>query len=525
MSSSGVTLDQGYPNGKIPVTIPSTAAKFGGAIVTGVYLQVTGTGSVHSGITATVVSETAIAPASITATGTIVAGTAYGFTLNVSTSNPAVPIVLNPSVVIAGGTLLPGATATVTGPGTLATSITPLQIVVADPTPTPAPNSTPSPTPAPIAQTHLLSGDYLGGYWGTKSITWSAAAPYINWATTSTADASNIAATGIKTMLYTIPNRTQSGDPMYTTDETTFAHDCNGNRITDVFNGITQYVMNVPSSSLWTLYHNITTSQIGSAHFDAVFQDDAGPLPEYNISPLPCSYSDSAWETGGGSLSSAAPRPVIINGLSSLNGHDVSPTIAMVGSNANTIGGNFEHCYSDNTQPKDAGWFWTAVENSELQIAAQHKLFFCMLRDTSSATTQTDERMYALASFLLTYDPSTSVIWEEFATATGFHAMPEQALVPLDPIAAQPTSVTSLAMSGGAYGREYQHCYIAGKFVSSCAVAVNPNPAATATFPFPQYTHTLVLNGSGVLDGGSIATNGAAAPTTMPALSAYVVFP
>ncbi len=524
LRTGGITLDQGLPNGKIPVMLPSTAAHFGGAIVTGAYLQVTGTGSVHSGITATAYSETASAPTSTTQTGTIVDATSYGFTLNVSAAYPAVPIVLNSSVVVAGGPLLPGATATVTGAGTLAASITPLQIVVNDPTPTPAPNATLAPTPAPISQKHLLSGDYLAGYWGTKTVPYATAAQYLNWATTSVADANGISTAGIKTMLYSIPNRTQAGDPMNTTDETTYAHDCAGHRITDNYNGITQYVMNVESPSLQTLYTKTLTSQIGSAHFDAIFEDDAGPLPEYGFTTLPCSYSTPAWETGGAAIAAAAPAPVVLNGLSALSGQGVSPVTNMV-ADANTSGGNFEHCYTDNSQPFSTSWYWTAIENSEIDVNYYHKMFFCMLRNTNTASTQTAERIYALASFLLTYQPSTSIIWEEFATPSGLHVMPEQSLVPLSPVVAQPGNVSALQHSGGAYGREYKQCFINGTYVSACAVAVNPNPAATAIFPYPQYTHTLVLNGNGVLDGGTMATNGAAAPTYMPPLSAYVVFP
>lgn len=521
--TGGVTLDQGYPNGKIPVMINAATLQIGTG-ATGMIAQVTGSGSVHTGITATVITWWSAAPSSVTLTGTIASATSYGFTLNVDATHPAVPVILSPSVVVAGGTLQTGSRAQVYGPGAIAESITPVQIIVTNPTPAPLPNVTPSPTPGPIAQKHLLTADYLGGYYGSHSIAWSTAAHYLNWASTNQVDANAISGAGIKTMYYTNPNRTQSTDPMFTSDETTFAHDCNNNRITTTFNGITQYVMDVRSASLAKLYHDTIASKIAGAHFDAVFQDDDGLLGAYAISPLPCNYTDSAWTSGSAAVGSAAPAPVIFNGLSSLNGHNVSASVPWV-NNANTLGGNFEHCYSDDAQAKQSAWMWQAVENTELAVAARKALFICMLRDTSDAATQTDARLYALASFLLTYDPGTSMLWEGFGTPSGFHVMPESQLVVLNPKTSTPSDISGLLTSSGVYGREYSSCYIAGAFVGPCAVAVNSDPSLSHAFPYPQYTHSLTISGSGIVDGGSIATNGPAAPTYMPATSAVIAFP
>jgi len=56
-------------------------------------------------------------------------------------------------------------------------------------------------------------------------------------------------------------------------------------------------------------------------------------------------------------------------------------------------------------------------------------------------------------------------------------------------------------------------------------VVVNPDTQFSHTFPFPQYTHTLVLSGSGTIDGGTMSTNGAAPPTTLGPSQAAIVFP
>jgi hypothetical protein len=146
------------------------------------------------------------------------------------------------------------------------------------------------------------------------------------------------------------------------------------------------------------------------------------------------------------------------------------------------------------------------------------------MRNLNSASGQTDARLYALASFLLTYDPSTSVLWEQFATPSGFHVEPESQLVVLDPLTATPSSVGSLQQAGGAYGRQYGQCYLAGNFVGPCAVVVNPT-SSTLAFPFPQYAHTLVLSGGGILDGGTVAANGPAPPQSLAPEEAAIVFP
>ena len=524
-TTGGWTLQQAYPSGKLPIYQGANATVINGPIATGSYVTITGTGSVHASVTGLLITVGTAAPSTVTAKGTIVGQTPYGFTLDVDSAHAAVPIALNKSVVIAGGVLAPGSQATVTGPGSISSAITPVQVVVVNPTPTPAPNQTPSPTPGPISQKHVLTSDYLGGYYGTSSIAWSAAAPYLNWASTNQADANAISAAGIKTMYYTNPNRILSTDPMYTSNESEYAHDCSGDRVTIAFNGNTEYVTNPEWSGLPALFASTIKGKIGSAHFDALFADNSGSLNGVQgISAMPCGYSDTAWIAGEASVFADAPAPIIFNGLSGFNGNGLSLTIPLT-TDANDIGGTFEHCFSDDAQPEYGNWVWVNTENTQLQVTAGNRIFLCMAVNSGTASSSNAARMYTLASFLMTYDPAYSVLWESFATPSGFHVLPETAIVPLDPVVAQPSDVSALQISGGAYGREYRHCYIAGKFVGPCAIAVNPDEVLSHPFPFPQYTHTLVLNGNDVLEGGTIATNGPAAPTEMPPLGSAIVFP
>ncbi len=489
-----------------------------GTPAVGQHVQATGSGS-NTDFLGTFVSFSGDAPPSVTVSGVAQAATSYGFTLNVSSANPAVPIVLNNVTVVGGAQLMTGSTVKVTGTGSLGSSVLAQQIVVS------APIIAATPTPSPISQTHLLTADYLGSPYGTTSVSWATAARYLTWAQVTTANANAVSSAGIKTQYYADPNTTANdGDPLYSSNEATFAHDCKGNRISWAYDNVTMYQMEIDNTALQTSFANLISYAVGRAHFDAIFEDESGPLTGYSRPALPCDYTDAAWLSYGQAINQISPVPVIFNGLSSLNGESPSLSIGLLNS-SNTIGGNYEHCYSDASPAKETGWLWQAVENTELQVTAANKIFECQTRNLNAANTEIDARLYALASFLLTYNPATSVLWEQYATPSGLHVLPESQLVLLAPKVATPSNVSSLAQTGGTYGREYGQCFYAGNFVGPCAVIVNPDPASPHPFPFPQYTHSLVISGSGVLDGGNVATNGPPPPLSLPAGEAEIVFP
>ncbi|HEY1975357.1 MAG TPA: putative glycoside hydrolase [Candidatus Baltobacteraceae bacterium] len=514
--TGGFLLNPTGSAGYMHVYTSSSTSYTTGAPSVGLYVQATGTGP-NTGFTGSYVTLYTSAPSSVTVSGAVVAATPYGFTLNAGSSYPAVPIVMNGLTVVAGAQLTAGSVVKVTGMGDAGAAVVAQQVVVS------APVTAATPTPAPIAQKHVLTGDYLGAPYGTTAVAWSAAAPYLNWAQVNSQNATAISAAGIKTQAYSDPNTTSNaGDNLFTSDESTFAHDCSGNRISYPYDNVTMYQMNVGSASMQTLFANSVAHTQALGHFDAVFEDNAGPLVGQNV--LPCNYSDAQWLQYGLALNQVSPAPVIFNGLSNLNGHDVSLSLGLL-SSSNTMGGNFEHCYSDTATPKMGGWLWQATENTEIDVAARNKLFECMLRNATAASSSTDARTYALASFLLTYNPATSILWEEFATPSGLHVEPESQLVLLEPKVAAPASVASLQQTGGTYGREYGQCFYAGKFVGPCAVVVNPDVASSHPFPYPQYTHTLVLSGGGILDGGTVSMTGGPPPVSLPASEAAIVFP
>jgi hypothetical protein len=280
---------------------------------------------------------------------------------------------------------------------------------------------------------------------------------------------------------------------------------------------------------LQSAYAELVNTEISGQQYNAIWQDDSGPLSEMvdvAFTPsLPCNYTDSAWIAGDIALANAAPIPVIFNGLNEFDGESPSESLGLLAS-SNTIGGNFEGCYTTNSSPPThLGWQWIAEENTELDVNAQGKMFSCMEQNTSDASANTASRIYGYASFLLTYNPTLDVLWEEFTTPSGLHAFPEEQLVALDPAVATPSSVSGLALSGGSYGRIYNECFVAGKFVGACAVAMNPTEGTTAAFPFPQFTHTLTLSGYGVLDGGTMSTQGPAPPEYLTQGQAVIAFP
>jgi hypothetical protein len=334
-----------------------------------------------------------------------------------------------------------------------------------------------------------------------------------------------VSATGIKTQYYidpalTIANR---GDQLYTGDESTFAHDCLGNRVTVPYHSLVEDLMALDQASMQAVFERWVDRVTSVAHYDALFEDDADLPSEYlRFHAMPCNYSDAQWLRALDGLNHESPIPVIVGGLNASKRPAPSAVIALLSSDK-TLGENYEHCYASDSRPKLTGTIWQATENSELAVARAHKLFQCTARDNSPAGASIDERIYVYASFLLTYDPATSVIWEEYTTPSRFRVEPESALVPLSPAHSSPSDISGLQTSGGSYAREYDRCYLAARFTGPCAVVVNPDDV-TRPFPLSHYRHTLMLQGGGVLDGGTVSADGPPPPPTVPAASAVIAF-
>ncbi len=365
------------------------------------------------------------------------------------------------------------------------------------------------------APTHVQTADYFGGYAGTHDVAPAVAARWLTWAETNVADSPRMRALGVKTLLYTDPNRQISGEPLYTADESSFAHDCGGQRIATLRSG--QYLMDPHSPAMTRLWKAHVRSYSADGHFDAIFEDDADDLAYTR--GVPCRYDAAAWLSATNAMQRALGYPVVYNGLANFTDRTVSPAIGL---NATAIGGMMEECYAVSpSRPKSSGDAWYVTEATELAMARAGKLFFCYGNDTTAADASLDARLYVYASFLLSYDPATSVLWEYYQGPARFHVMPEAQLVPMQPrVTAQRVDDLSVA---GTYQRAFGACYLAGRDQGPCVVAVNPSQTARP-LALPGYRRTLVLGGGSVIEGGTARVEMRPPPAQLDPLSATIAF-
>ena len=366
-------------------------------------------------------------------------------------------------------------------------------------------------------QAHQLTELYVAD--GAPRISWMQMAPWLTWSTATVAQSYILHSLGVKTEFYTDPNRVAPGDRLYTNDESTFAHDCAGHRITFPQKP-GRFLMDPHSRALAGLWKKWVDGVGGQ--FDAVYEDSADIVVGVT-NMLPCHFNQDDWTAATNSMDRVLNRPIIYNGLGELTDDEgqwsSSPSIGL---NKTSIGGFMEGCYSNaGSDAKPHEKVWSAMENSEIQMAAAEKLFTCRGLNETPAAQAIPLRMYMDASLLLTYDPSRTIIAEKFPTPSGFDIDPEVEFVPLDPVVGEPTDIGALLQLGGTYGRQYKSCYLFGVSVGKCAIVVNSDRSASKSFPWPgTYKHTLTLHGGGLLDGGTVFGNGSAPPQSVRAETA-----
>ena len=389
--------------------------------------------------------------------------------------------------------------------------------------------------------THILSYTFFGVNGvpkGEPTVDVNSAAKWTSWAMSNVAMSRQLSAAGIKTIFYTDPNRVAPRDKMlYTSDESEFAHDCSGHRIS-VTKGEERYLTDPTSPSSKQAWKAFIDSWMRSGHFDAVFDDTAGSIG--SLSGLPCNFDEGKWLDEHVDFVESAGAPMLLNALGDGDlprqgkgpsaTYSMSPIVQVVARAKNAIGGTFEDCYASPSHPSNkggdvtAGSYWEQTENTELAVARLGKIFVCNQRAKHETMDQAiNARTYAEASLLLTYDLKTTMVRTQFVSPSWFNLGPEIELVALNPVVQTPQTIDSLRQSGGTFGREYRSCYIAGAFVGPCAAVVNPIIGGSRPFPFSGYTHTMVLQGAGILDGGTITANGPA-PGSVGALTGVVAF-
>lgn len=401
--------------------------------------------------------------------------------------------------------------------------------------PAPTPPSAPVPgAPAAAPETssvpnHVMTGAEVAGYKGT-TVAPTRLAPYLTWAENpSEENAPSVKSAGLKISVYTNPNREYPCDgcswlyPLTQQNPQVYAKDCSGNLIRVAF-GTGEGFLTDPRVPLMTdlFRQEIAHAQsITAVTWDAFYEDDTDTA-SYTLNGLPCNYSKSAWTAASLRQTAAQNVPIIINGLN--NGISELPFVDL----PNVIGGMWEACYS-----YPAGGYygnpnegavplpdWSITENMEIALAQRGKLFWCAAQASDSAY-----RIFEYASFMLTYSQSSSLLQTDHPTPSNFPVFPETQLVATNPVVATPNDVSALQVTPEVYAREYRACYQAGQSIGPCAFVVNPG---TDSHPWPygtKYGHTIVLRGGGVLESGSMSTNGPSPPTTLPAGSAVIAFP
>jgi hypothetical protein len=345
---------------------------------------------------------------------------------------------------------------------------------------------------------------------GGQNVSASQVAPYLSWASNAGTYVSTLAASGVKSYYYTDGTTEASctgcsylwndlqANPQY------IARDCSGN-IQHVWSDQGQEWVNVAQSGWWSFWQQEVEHaySVAGPTLAAVFSDN-------NIAPdssqLPCGVSAAQYTAATASMFASTSRPVIFNGLSA------APSLLDV---PNVIGGMSEGCYSGN---------WTGDENAQLIAVSKNKLSICYDLRSGSGSSSVASRVFDYASFLLSFNLPTTMLFEAFAPAAsgGLSVYPETGLVPANPLVGTPATISTLAI-GGVYAREYAHCFYRGTDEGACAAVVNPGGGSVA-FPYSgKYSHTMVLSGSDVLDGGTVTFNGPA-PATLGASSGVIAF-
>jgi hypothetical protein len=146
---------------------------------------------------------------------------------------------------------------------------------------------------------HITSWTMVGGPdYNAPNGDYSVIAPYVDYAMTGQGPANSLLidelnSAGVKSVYYTDPNRQKVNGPEYTTDETTFAHDCSNNRILITKVNFLFYLMDPSSTNLSKLWDDEGNRVIQQWHGSpSYFFDDTADHFNY-VSSMPCNFTQS----------------------------------------------------------------------------------------------------------------------------------------------------------------------------------------------------------------------------------------
>ncbi len=228
------------------------------------------------------------------------------------------------------------------------------------------------------------------------------------------------------------------------------------------------------------------------------------------------SSANATWLAAQERIIAAAPKPVLLNGIVT------SGSTALI-TQPNVLGVMLESCASTNNTVGIVGSVWVANMNELLLITnSLHKDAVCVNYGTT-VTGGTTARVYALASWWLTYNPTYSVNLIDIPTSDGHEVYPEHGIAVSSPLTTATSSIATLHTSTGVYLREFSSCTVSGVAIGACAAEVNSD-AVTHSVPAThfKYGHYLVLSTKSWYLGGTVSW-AAGTFTTLPAHSARIL--
>lgn len=415
----------------------------------------------------------------------------------------------------------------------------------------PASTSAPSTTSASSSgPAHVRTMAYYSGAGENTGIPASYMAAHVDWieigANTSYANSFRSAG-GTYALAYTDPNLiagcpvpqpnspgTCSGAMGNTSPESAWLHGPDSTRLYDSSTG--QDELDPASSYTQSAYRSYAESLISGSSVNALVEDNVDPLYdaslfEYRFNETPVEITSQSnpaayWLSGVEALTAAAPEPVIYNG----EGEAQTPAMLTA---KNVLGQMLENCvtstsYRVNLTEGNPAQAWLPDLNALLQATQAGRYAVCLNYSVSGGNTVGD-RLYALASWWLTYDPNYSVAFPNFTTPDTAGGAPsvlfaEYGIVPEQPLKTATSSVASLQAAGGAYYREFAACYQNGTLIGHCAAVVNPSQSATVSMPSlsQSYANSLTLDTHSLYNGGEAVWTGSI-PSSLPAETGVIL--
>ncbi len=392
------------------------------------------------------------------------------------------------------------------------------------------PNGSPAPLPSPHLLTSIDTGDIL-------NIPPAQAAPYVTIGHTASSplQADQYSSVGIDAVPYTDINHYLPGDTSGTNPFLSMGNvalTCSGQPVQWVKPGHPTIYLTDPRNPTtvlaWEAWYTNFVNNGGSTW--AIYEDTADSPYTYAQPAPPCAadgsgpVSQAEWtaaaEAQEGAMQAFSGKAILFNGLAAGYNKLMPATNALL--DGPVAGGEAEACAPSNTTE------WMNELIIQIHAVQRQKYFICHGNLTTDGSTPQAIafRNYHFASMMLDYDINHTIYESYWAVGlSNLRVEPESEVVMLNPLKAVINTPADLLKPGGAYGRRYGKCYVAGVYVGACAAVVNPNSTPVA-YPYPptRYTHTMLLTGSGVYDGATVSAAGPAPGATLAPYSGEVVF-